>query len=147
MAQSAEATTSTVTMAAGRADIMAVIADFESYPDWAGAVREAEVQQAGDDGRASRVRFVLDAGVLKDEYVLGYTWDDDKAVSWELVEQGTVLSGMSGAYRLTEHGDHTEVTYELTVKVKIPMIGVFKRKAEKVIIDTALKELKRRVEE
>ncbi|MEP7333221.1 MAG: cyclase, partial [Terracoccus sp.] len=30
--------------------------------------------------------------------------------------------------------------------VKIPMIGLLKRKAEKVIIDTALKGLKKRVE-
>jgi len=30
--------------------------------------------------------------------------------------------------------------------VKIPMIGMFKRKAEKIIIDAALKGLKRHVE-
>jgi len=30
--------------------------------------------------------------------------------------------------------------------VKIPLIGLLKRKAEKVIVDTALKELKKRVE-
>jgi hypothetical protein len=32
------------------------------------------------------------------------------------------------------------------VDISIPMIGMFKRKAEKVIIDTALKDLKKRVE-
>ena len=40
----------------------------------------------------------------------------------------------------------TKVTYDLEVDLKIPMIGMLKRKAEKVIIDTALKELKKRVE-
>ena len=38
------------------------------------------------------------------------------------------------------------MTYRLAVDVKIPMIGLLKRKAEKVIVDTALKELKKRVE-
>jgi hypothetical protein len=38
------------------------------------------------------------------------------------------------------------VTYSLTVDLAIPMIGMIKRKAEKIIMDTALKELKRRVE-
>lgn len=142
----AEHTTSSVTIAASKAAIAAVIADFGAYPEWADAVREAQVLETGADGRASRVRFVLDAGVLKDEYVLSYDWDDDTAVHWRLVEQGAVLSGMRGAYLLADAGDTTEVTYELAVDVKIPMIGMFKRKAEKVIIDTALTELKRRVE-
>ncbi|NUV57145.1 cyclase, partial [Streptomyces coelicolor] len=34
----------------------------------------------------------------------------------------------------------------LTVDVKIPMLGMIKRKAEKVIIDRALAGLKKRVE-
>lgn len=142
----AEQTTSSVTIAAPKGDILGVIADFGSYPDWANAVREAEVLDTGPEGRPSRVRFTLDAGVLKDEYVLGYEWFGNDAVRWHLVEQGSVLSGMRGAYVLADHGEGTEVTYELAVDVKIPMIGMFKRKAEKVIIDTALKELKRRVE-
>jgi hypothetical protein len=58
-----------------------------------------------------------------------------------------MLTGMTGAYRLAERGGATEVTYELAVDVRVPMIGMVKRKAEKRIIDTALKGLKRRVEE
>ena len=38
------------------------------------------------------------------------------------------------------------MTYHLTVDVNLPMIGLFKRKAEKTIIDGALKNLKKRVE-
>jgi hypothetical protein len=57
-----------------------------------------------------------------------------------------VLKAMTGSYTLTSDGDGTKVTYRLAVDVKIPMIGLLKRKAEKVIVDTALKELKKRVE-
>ena len=51
-----------------------------------------------------------------------------------------------GSYTLVgdEHG--TTVTYALAVDLTIPMIGLLRRKAEKVIIDTALNGLKRRVE-
>ena len=143
----AEQTSSSIAIAAAKADVMRVIADFGAYPEWTGAVREAEVLETAAGGRATRVRFALDAGVIKDEYVLGYEWRDDDIVRWRLVEQGTMLSGMTGSYRLVDvGGGTTEVTYELTVDVKIPMIGMFKRKAEKVIIDTALKELKKRAE-
>jgi hypothetical protein len=45
-----------------------------------------------------------------------------------------------------EAGGGTEVTYDLAVGIKVPMIGMLKRRAEKTIIDTALKGLKSRAE-
>lgn len=125
---------------------MAVIADFASYPKWASAVRSADVLANGPDGHGSRVRFRLDAGPVKDSYVLGYTWDGDAAVHWDLVEPGSVVCEMSGAYLLAEHGEGTQVTYELEVGLRVPMIGMIKRRAEKMIVDTALKGLKTRAE-
>jgi hypothetical protein len=58
-----------------------------------------------------------------------------------------MLTAMDGAYELTDnHDGTTTVNYRLAVDIKIPMIGMIKRKAEKVIVDTALKGLKKRVE-
>jgi ribosome-associated toxin RatA of RatAB toxin-antitoxin module len=138
---------SSVTIEAQPPAIMAVIADFEAYSTWVAAVKEAEVLENGDDGRPSSVRFVLNAGPVKDEYTLSYTWDDDREVHWTLVE-AKVLKLLDGSYTLRDRGrGKTEVTYKLSVDLTIPMIGLLKRKAEKVIIDTALKELKKRVEQ
>ena len=127
--------------------IMAVISDFASYPEWAEAVKETEVLSTTSDGSAREVRFVLDAGVVKDTYSLIYDWDSDGlSVSWTLSE-GKVQKAQYGSYALRPESDQrTEVTYSLAVDLAIPMIGMFKRKAEKMIMDTALKELKRRVE-
>lgn len=143
----ADRTSSSITIAAGKPEIMAVIADFAEYPEWAEGITAAEVVATGDDGRAEQVRITLEAGPIKDTYVLAYDWDDEEAVHWHLAERGTMLTGMTGAYRLAERDGETEVTYELAVDVRVPMIGMVKRKAEKRIIDTALKGLKRRVEE
>jgi carbon monoxide dehydrogenase subunit G len=142
----ADQTRSSITIDARAADVMAVIADFEAYPDWTGAVKEVEVRSTFPDGRADRVHFVLDAGAIKDEYTLAYSWDDDSEVRWSLAEEGKMLTAMDGSYTLEDSGGVTHVTYQLAVNVRIPMIGMIKRKAEKVIIDTALKELKKRVE-
>ena len=143
----ADQTTSSITIAAAAADVMDVIADLEAYPEWTASVREVEVLTVyEDDARPAEARFVLDAGAIKDTYTLSYEWDDDEQVRWTLVEGG-LLRGMDGSYTLEELDDgSTEVTYELTVDVAIPMLGLMKRKAEKIIIDTALKELKKRVE-
>ncbi len=141
----ADQSTQSIVVDAPAADVMAVIADFASYPQWVAAAKTVEVLETGPDGRAQRVHFVLDAGAVKDDYVLDYTWDGDRAVSWNLVK-GQMQRRQEGSYTLTERDGATEVTYAITIDLSIPMLGMIKRKAEKVILDTALKELKKRVE-
>ena len=141
----ADQSTQSIVVEAPAAEVMAVIADFPSYPEWVAAAKQVEVLETGPDGRARRVRFVLDAGAVKDEYVLEYTWDDDRRVSWTLVS-GQMQKRQEGSYTLVEADGRTEVTYSITIDLSIPMLGMIKRKAEKVILDTALKELKKRVE-
>jgi polyketide cyclase/dehydrase/lipid transport protein len=145
----AEQTTSSIVISADPASVMAVISDFGSYPVWAQGVKRAEPVPAAPDqvgSRPEQVYFELDASPIKDAYTLRYDWAGDESVSWTLVE-GRMLKAMDGAYELDARGDgSTEVTYRLAVDIAIPMIGMLKRKAEKVIIDTALKGLKRRVE-
>jgi carbon monoxide dehydrogenase subunit G len=141
----ADQSTQSIVIDAAPAAIMAVIADFAAYPQWAASVKSAEVLSTGADGRAAEVRFVLDAGVVKDDYVLAYEWSGDDKVEWRLV-RGQMQKSQQGSYVLAARGAGTEVTYQLAVDLAIPMLGMFKRKAEKVIMDTALKELKKRVE-
>jgi len=142
----ANQTTSDIAVSASPAQVMSVIADFGAYPEWATGVRECEVTVPGADGRAEQVRFVLDAAPIRDEYTLTYTWSGNASVTWTLA-QGHMIKAMDGAYVVSEQPDGTtEVTYRLAVDVAIPLLGMLKRKAEKVIIDTALKGLKKRVE-
>jgi ribosome-associated toxin RatA of RatAB toxin-antitoxin module len=143
----AERTESSITIEAAPAAVMDVIADFAAYPEWTGAVKQVEVRATGPAGRAKEVWFQLDAGAIKDSYTLAYTWKGQHEVRWSLVEAEQIMKTMDGAYLLADNGDGSStVTYQLVVDVKIPMLGMIKRKAEKVIIDTALKELKKRVE-
>ncbi|MEV4219714.1 MULTISPECIES: SRPBCC family protein [unclassified Nonomuraea] len=142
----ADRTSSSIVIDADRAGVMAVIADLPAYPEWAGQVKSAEVLSTGADGRPESVRFVLDAGMISDTYTLAYTWNDDESVSWRVSEPGKMVSRLDGSYLLADTGRGIEVTYELAVDLAVPMIGMIKRKAEKVIVDTALKGLKKRVE-
>lgn len=153
----AEPSSQSLTMAAPPARIMAVIADFEAYPEWTGAVKQVEILDPGDGERATAVRFTMDAGLIKDVYELAYTWaPDGLSVSWTLIT-GQMQKGQRGSYALrpaaangpgTSPPDaaRTVVTYTLAVDLAVPMIGMLRRKAERVILDTALKELRKRVE-
>jgi Polyketide cyclase / dehydrase and lipid transport len=138
-------TSSTTIVNAPRSTVMDVITNFPAYPEWAGSVKSCEVAEAGPDGRARKVRYVLDAGFLRDNFVLLYDWADSR-VSWRLTEPSTVLSSLEGSYLLADRDTGTEVTYELTVAVRVPMLGILKRRAEKMIIDQALKGLKKQAE-
>jgi ribosome-associated toxin RatA of RatAB toxin-antitoxin module len=139
----ADQTSASIDIDASPAQVMAVIADFEHYPEWVDSMKSAEVLSSSA-GKAETVRMVLDHPLVKDDYVLAYQWQPS-TVSWHLV-QGTLLKAMDGSYVLEQRGDGTTVTYKLAVEVNLPMIGMFRRKAEKTIIDGALKGLKRRVE-
>lgn len=142
----AEQTTSSIVIDAAPADIMAVIADFPAYPEWAKGVTTSEVVAEFPDGRAEQVFFKLDVAPIKDEYTLEYIWNGDHMVTWTLVH-GKMLRALDGAYLLRELPEGpTEVTYRLALDVNIPLIGMLKRKGEKILIDTALKGLKKRVE-
>ena len=142
----AQQTTSSIVIDAQPAAVMEVIGDFPAYPQWAKGVQTAEIVVPGEDGWAEQVFFQLDVAPIKDEYTLAYQWDGYDGVTWTLVS-GKMLRSLDGAYLLRDLGDgSTEVTYRLALDVSIPLIGMLKRKGEKILIDTALKGLKKRVE-
>ncbi|WP_018685741.1 SRPBCC family protein [Actinokineospora enzanensis] len=142
----ADESTQSIVVDAPPERIMAVIADFPAYPEWAQAFTKVDVLSLDARERAEQVAFALESGPFKDSYTLAYTWaDDGLRVDWTLVK-GQMQRAQRGSYVLTSDAGGTTVTYTLSVQLAVPMIGLFRRKAEKMIMDTALKELKRRVE-
>ena len=145
----ADRTQSTIEIDAEPGAVLDVIADFERYPEWAHEVKSATLISEDGDGWADQVAFHLDAGAIKDHYVLEYDWDIAEdgtgSVSWHLVK-ATLLKALNGTYTIVRVPSGTKVTYDLEVDVSMPMIGMLKRKAEKHIINLALSELKKRVE-
>jgi uncharacterized membrane protein len=144
----AESSTQSIVIAAPPARVAEVICDFASYPEWTEELKRVEVVEEYEDGYASQVRFTLDAGVLADEYTLTYEYAEDiSRIEWHLVEPSKMQKVQDGSYDIEDNGDGTTtVTYTLAVELAVGMLGMFRRKAEKRIMDTALKQLKRRVE-
>ncbi len=132
------------------ASILDVISDLESYPDWSSSITAVTILAEDDLGWADQAELTIDQTLFKDTYALDYTWDVEEdgsgVVSWSLL-RGEVLTVMDGSYTLTEReAGVTEVIYRLAFDLAIPMPSSLKRKVEETIIDSALKELKARVE-
>jgi uncharacterized protein YndB with AHSA1/START domain len=148
-----ERTKSTIDIAAPPAAVLKVITDFEAYPEWTGEVKEARIvsmadaeQTPGGAALARQVWYRMDAGALRDEHTLEYDYPSADEVRWTLISS-TMMRSLDGSYLVEASGDGgSHVTYQLAVDVKLPMIGMIKRKAEKLIIDRALAGLKKRVE-
>jgi ribosome-associated toxin RatA of RatAB toxin-antitoxin module len=140
----ADQASSSITIDATPDAVLAVIRDVEAYPDWTGGISKAVVVEPGTGGPA-KATFSMSASGLSDEYTLLYDWKAD-GVSWTLAAPTKLQKTQHGSYQLSDDAGSTKVTYLLTMDIKVPMIGMMKRKAEKMIIDSALKELKKRVE-
>lgn len=146
-----ERTESAIDVDAPPERVLAVIADFPAYPEWAREVQGVSVLSEEGDGWADQVEFTLSSGVIKDTYVLDYDWDVHEdgtgVVSWELVRSG-VLRALTGSYTLEplRDGAATRVTYRLEVDLVVPMLGMLRRRAEKTIVTTALSSLRTRAE-
>jgi len=142
----ADKTTQTLHIDADPAEVMKVIADLEAYPEWISEYKEVEALEALDDGYPKKARMLMDATIFKDTLIMSYEWPADRqSLSWTL-ESSSLLKSLEGSYILAPKGSGTDVTYELAVDLAVPILGMLKRKAERRLIDGALKDLKKRVE-
>ena len=143
MAEHAEGSTEVY---ATPAEVMAVVADFEAYPDWVDNLEEVQVLARDRRGRGTRVAFRLRTPMGDQAYTLAYRYQPkDAGVTWTYVE-GT-LDDLAGSYPLEPAADGaTRVTYRLEVALGVPLPGLVKRQAARQIVRSALSDLKRRVE-
>lgn len=141
----AERTFSTLEIDATPEELYDVAADVAVYPEWASGVKEVEVLDVDSDGRVDRARFVLEGFVKEIEYVLKYTHDRPNVLSW-VAEESDDLKMLEGSYQfgIAEDGA-TEVVYTLSVEPNFVIPGFIKRQAEKQIVTTALRGLRKRV--
>jgi carbon monoxide dehydrogenase subunit G len=144
MADRAEGSTE---IAATPAEILEVIADFDSYPEWAG-VKSAEILEKDADGWPRKVAMSISQMGFDASYTLEYDYYEDYGgLSWTSTETSGALRSVEGEYVLEASGDATKVTYRLAIDLSVPVPGFLKRQGEKQAINTALGGLKKRVEQ
>ncbi len=138
--------TSTVSITASADEVRAVLFDIASYPSWSTSFKSVTVLESDGQGRPTQVSMSVDAGALKDKPTLNYDWSEYPDRLDFSLEDADLLTQMSGAYIVKDNGDETEVTFELTVALSMPVPDIMRTKAEKSTIDLALKQLKEKLE-
>ena len=137
---------STIVIEAPISHVSEVLFDLEKYPEWSDSITKVKVTERDEGGRVTGATLTIAAGAVKDEVSLSYNWDGAPArLEFEL-EDANMLTKMDGAYILKDLGDETEVTYELSVGVSMPIPQMMITKQEKTTIDQALAQLKEHCE-
>ena len=136
----------TIVIEAPMSQVSEVLFDLEKYPDWSDSITKVKVTERDEGGRVTGATLTIAAGAVKDEVSLSYNWDGaPQRLEFEL-EDANMLTKMDGAYILKDLGDETEVTYELSVGLSMPIPQMMMTKQEKTTIDQALAQLKEHCE-
>jgi ribosome-associated toxin RatA of RatAB toxin-antitoxin module len=123
------------------------VCDVEVYPQWVPDVKDVRVLERDEKGRASVVAFRAAAFGRSTSYVLAYDYSDlPRKVSWSQ-RDGDITRALDGSYEFIPTDDGgTEVVYELTIDLRVPVPGFVRRRAESQILHAALRDLKARIE-
>ena len=121
--------------------------ELDKYPEWSSQIKSAEALAHDDQGRITKVKMSIDAGMMKDRLTLDYDWSQaPNKLSFSL-DEADLLTSMDGVYTITSIDDeNTEVSYELGVSLSMPVPAMMRQKAEKATIDAALAQLKSHLE-
>lgn len=137
---------STIVIDAPLADVQAALFDIATYPEWLTSIKKSDVVESDDQGRALKAKLSIDAGMMKDRVTLDYDWSAAPASLSFTMDEADLLTQMDGTYFIQAlDEDSTQVTYELTVAVSLPVPEMMITKAQQQTIDAALKELAARV--
>ena len=138
---------STITIEAPLADVCAALFAIEDYPTWSTSIKSSEVIERDDQGRALKAKLSIDAGMMKDRVILDYDWSQAPAQLSFSLDDADLLTTMDGTYIVKAiDEDSTQVTYQLSVSLSMPIPAMMRQKAEKATIDQALSQLKSSLE-
>ena len=120
---------------------------LDKYPEWSTQIKSAEAIDRDEQGRITKVKMSIDAGMMKDRPTLDYDWSEAPSKLSFTLDDADLLTGMNGVYSIKSiDEDTTEVTYELEVSLSMPIPAMMRQKAEKATIDAALSQLKTHLE-
>ena len=146
-----EHTVSSVLVQGTVQDCYAVGIDIAAYPEWVENLSTVEILTTDEQGRPATVRFEAEGLGRMSSYVLAYDLSEEPhKLAWNLV-RGDLAREIEGRYvfhDMTEDPNLplTEVDYELTIDLAVPLPGFVKRRAEDKIVKSALDRFKQRVE-
>ena len=135
--------TATISIDSPLAAVTEILFALEKYPEWSSSIKAVDVIDRDEQGRVTKAKMTIDAGMMKDRVILDYDWSKSPSVLSFSLDDADLLTAMDGSYELKSiDEDTTSATYSLTVDLSMPIPSMMRKKAEKATIDQALAQLK-----
>lgn len=136
--------TETIHIPCSPVDVLAVLTDFEAYPEWSGAFTEARIIDRGPEGLGSHVAFAIDMTIRTVRYTLAYSFNLPDGFSWRMTEGD--LTSIEGSYELVAEDGGTNCICHQAVETGFWIPGPIRRIAEGSALRNSLEELSTEVQ-
>jgi ribosome-associated toxin RatA of RatAB toxin-antitoxin module len=136
----------TVEVAASAESIMAIVADFEAYPQWNEEIRGCWILARYDDGRPSQLRLDTSVQGMDGTYIQAVYYPGDNQIQ-TVMQQGDLFSKQEQVFAVVEMGPTTLLTVDLDVEVTMPVPALMVKKVVNDALDHLAGKLKARAEQ
>ncbi|WP_319447589.1 MULTISPECIES: SRPBCC family protein [unclassified Mycobacterium] len=136
----------TVEVAASAESIMAIVADFESYPQWNEEIKGCWVLARYDDGRPSQLRLDTSVQGMDGTYIQAVYYPGEHQIQ-TVMQQGALFSKQEQVFAVVATGPTSLLTVDLDVEVTLPVPAVMVKKIANDALDHLAGNLKSRAEQ
>jgi hypothetical protein len=135
----------TIEVSADAASILAIVADFESYPQWNDAVKGAWVLARYDDGRPSQLRIDTAIQGFEGTYIQAVYYPGPGQIQ-TVMQQGELFTKQNQLFSVVEMGPMSLLTVDLDVETSLAVPGLMIKKLVNDALDHLAGNLKARAE-
>lgn len=90
----AEFSKSVITIDSPIADVQKALFELDKYPEWSTQIKSSEALDRDAQGRVTKVKMSIDAGMMKDRVTLDYDWSQAPSKLSFSLEDADLLTGI-----------------------------------------------------
>jgi len=136
----------TVEVAADAASILAIVADFEAYPQWNDGVKGLWVLARYDDGRPSQLRLDAKYEAIEDSLIQAVYYPSETQIQ-TVMQQGKLFKKQEQLVSVVDTGASSLLTVDLDVEPSLPIPAPMVKTLANNVLDYLAENLKKRAEE
>lgn len=125
---------------------MAIVADFESYPEWNEEIKGCWVLARYDDGRPSQLRLDVVVQGQSGTFITAVYYPAENQI-YTMMQQGEFFEKQEQRFSVVPIGATSLLTVDLDVETKLPIPAMMVKKAIGDTLDYLADNLKTRAEQ
>jgi ribosome-associated toxin RatA of RatAB toxin-antitoxin module len=136
----------TVEVAARPETVMAIVADFEAYPQWNEEIKGCWVLARYDDGRPSQLRLDVAVSGMDGSYICAVYYPSPAEI-YTVLQQGDLFSKQQQNFSVVPMGATSLLTVDFDVETKQAIPKAMVKKVVSDALDYLADNLKKRAEQ